>query len=183
MIWKKAGKAFGENIWLTLPLRHWRRRKKFNNFSYRSRAIFTPYIMGPGNTKGEVSLYQWPPVWLVWNQLYDNWQFLFSLQNRLIQTSKTGGQWYSDTSPFIIPWPRLKWLELLLYPPIFYFWPLGLASQDHCLGSLPLHILGSVKPGWAISLMSTSFGTKVYFMYYIYLESGKAKLLSDPRKL
>jgi hypothetical protein len=33
----------------------------------------------PGNIlKGEVSLYCWPPVWLVWNQLYDNnWQFLF----------------------------------------------------------------------------------------------------------
>jgi hypothetical protein len=26
------------------------------------------------------------------------------LQNRLIQTSQTGGQWYSDTSPFSIPW-------------------------------------------------------------------------------
>jgi hypothetical protein len=26
------------------------------------------------------------------------------LQNRLIQTSKTGGQQYSDTSPFSIPW-------------------------------------------------------------------------------
>ncbi len=33
--------------------------------------------VNPGNTKGEVSLYSWPPVWLVWNQLYDNWQFLF----------------------------------------------------------------------------------------------------------
>jgi len=28
-----------------------------------------------GILKGEVSLYHWPPVWLVWNQLYDNWQF------------------------------------------------------------------------------------------------------------
>ncbi len=28
----------------------------------------------------------------------------FNLQNRLIQTSQTGGQWYSDTSPFSIPW-------------------------------------------------------------------------------
>jgi hypothetical protein len=28
------------------------------------------------------------------------------LQNRLIQTSQTGGQWYSDTSPFSIPWLR-----------------------------------------------------------------------------
>ncbi len=26
--------------------------------------------------------------------------FCFYLQNRLIQTSQTGGQWYSDTSPF-----------------------------------------------------------------------------------
>ena len=30
-----------------------------------------------GILKWEVSLYHWPPVWLVWNQLYDNWQFLF----------------------------------------------------------------------------------------------------------
>jgi hypothetical protein len=30
--------------------------------------------------------------------------FCFYLQNRLIQTSETGGQWYSDTSsPFSIP--------------------------------------------------------------------------------
>jgi hypothetical protein len=29
--------------------------------------------------------------------------FCFYLQNRLIQTSQTGGQWYSDTSPFSIP--------------------------------------------------------------------------------
>ncbi len=29
--------------------------------------------------------------------------FCFCLQNRLIQTSQTGGQWYSDTSPFSIP--------------------------------------------------------------------------------
>ncbi len=28
----------------------------------------------------------------------------FYLQNRLIQTGQTGGQWYSDTSPFSIPW-------------------------------------------------------------------------------
>ncbi len=59
-----------------------------------------------GILKVKVSLYHWPPVWLVWNQLYDNWQFMFYLQNRLIQTSQTGGQQYSDTSPFSIPWLR-----------------------------------------------------------------------------
>ncbi len=32
--------------------------------------------------------------------------FCFYLLNRLIQTSQTGGQWYSDTSPFSIPWIR-----------------------------------------------------------------------------
>jgi hypothetical protein len=30
-------------------------------------------------------------------------KFCFHLQNRLIQTSQTGGQWYRDTSPFSIP--------------------------------------------------------------------------------
>jgi len=29
--------------------------------------------------------------------------FCFYLQNRLTQTSQTGGQWYSDTSLFSIP--------------------------------------------------------------------------------
>jgi hypothetical protein len=30
--------------------------------------------------------------------------FCSYLQNRLIQTSQTGGQQYSDTSPFSVPW-------------------------------------------------------------------------------
>jgi hypothetical protein len=30
------------------------------------------------------------------------------LQYRLIQTSQTGGQWYSDTSPFSIPCRKLQ---------------------------------------------------------------------------
>jgi hypothetical protein len=30
--------------------------------------------------------------------------FGFYFQSRLIQTSQTGGQQYSDTSPFSIPW-------------------------------------------------------------------------------
>jgi len=32
----------------------------------------------------------------------------FYLQNSLIQTSQTGGQWYSDTSPFSIPWLKAR---------------------------------------------------------------------------
>ncbi len=67
-----------------------------------------------GTLKGEVSLYSWPPVWPVWNQLYDTVNFCFYLQNRLSQTSQTGGQRHSDTSPFSIslvcPWahPHLR---------------------------------------------------------------------------
>ncbi len=30
-------------------------------------------------------------------------KFCFYLQNRLIQTSQTGGQWYSDASPLVFP--------------------------------------------------------------------------------
>jgi len=34
--------------------------------------------------------------------------FCFYLQNRLIQTSQTGGQWYSDTPPSVFPGGSLK---------------------------------------------------------------------------
>jgi len=34
--------------------------------------------------------------------------FCFYLQNRLIQTGQTGGQLYSDTSPFRVPWENLS---------------------------------------------------------------------------
>jgi hypothetical protein len=41
-----------------------------------------------GILKGEVSLFHWPPVWLVWNQLYDNWNFLI-----LFAKQTTPNQW------------------------------------------------------------------------------------------
>ncbi len=34
--------------------------------------------------------------------------FYFYLQNKLIQISQTGGQWYSDNSPFSIPWNTFR---------------------------------------------------------------------------
>ncbi len=33
------------------------------------------------------------------------------MQNRLIQTSQAGGQWYSDTPPFSIPWLNCQFLR------------------------------------------------------------------------
>jgi hypothetical protein len=50
-----------------------------------------------GILKGEVWLYHWPPVWLVRNQLYDNWQFLFLFgeQNNPNQSNRRSMvQWY-----------------------------------------------------------------------------------------
>ncbi len=57
-----------------------------------------------GILKGKVSPYRWPPVWLFGINCMTTDNICFYLQNRLIQTSQTGGQWYSDTPPFSIPW-------------------------------------------------------------------------------
>ncbi len=78
----------------------------YTNCKKREESGVFLYLAGgsmQGILKGEVSPYHWPPVWLVWNRLYDKQQFLFLFAFRLIQTSQTGDQWYSDTSPFSIP--------------------------------------------------------------------------------
>jgi len=41
--------------------------------------------------------------------------FCFYLQNRLIQTSQTGGQRYSDIFPFSIPWLRVEKILKLVF--------------------------------------------------------------------
>jgi hypothetical protein len=49
--------------------------------------------------------------------------FYFYLQKRLIQTSQTGGQRYSDTSPFSIPWtnvPAYSAAELMTKKKTFF---------------------------------------------------------------
>jgi hypothetical protein len=40
--------------------------------------------------------------------------FCFYSQNRLIQTSQTGGQWYSDTSTISIPWQGSRLMMFML---------------------------------------------------------------------
>jgi len=60
-------------------------------------------MLNQGILKGEVSLYGWPPVWLAWNQLYDNWQFLFLFAKQAVQTGQTAGQWYTDTIDTLYP--------------------------------------------------------------------------------
>ena len=71
-----------------------------------------PTVFLQGILKGEVSLYRWPPVWLFGISCMTTDNFCFHFQNRLIQTSQTGGQWYSDTSPLSIPWFSIEQVKL-----------------------------------------------------------------------
>ncbi len=51
-----------------------------------------------GILKGEVSLYHWPPVWLVWNQLYDSWQFLFLFEKQNNPNQSDRGRFVEQTA-------------------------------------------------------------------------------------
>ncbi len=62
--------------------------------------------------------------------------FCFYLQNRLIQTSQTGGQWYSDTSPFSIPWLKC------------YITPGLMACQGHTLSLTGL--ICKLQRNWSV---------------------------------
>ncbi len=76
----------------------WRRYR-----NVRTRADCT-FQTDQGILKGEVSLYHLPPVWLVWNQLYDNWQFLFlfAKQTNPNQSSRRSTvQWYFTLLVFL----------------------------------------------------------------------------------
>ncbi len=47
-----------------------------------SKLKFHRQYFNQGILKGEASLYGRPPVWQVWNQLYDNWGFLFLFEKQ-----------------------------------------------------------------------------------------------------
>ncbi len=83
-----------------------------------------------GILKRELSLYCWPPVWLVWNQLYDNWQFLFlfAKQTNPNQSNRR---------------PKVQW-----YLPLKY--SLTLPSPSHCIETYTMPV---VVPCWQIGWM------------------------------
>jgi hypothetical protein len=62
--------------------------------------------MRQGILKGEGSLYHWPPIWLVWNQLYANWQFLFLFAKQANPNRSNRRSMEVYTSPFSIPCTR-----------------------------------------------------------------------------
>ncbi len=85
--------------------------------------------------------------------------------------------------------PALEKLEFRLQPPLSYFDHLVSQVKITILASSLIIDLGSGQTGSAVLLMSVltcCLAPKcmfVYFVYYRYLESEKATLLSDPRQL
>jgi hypothetical protein len=72
-------------------------------------------LLNQGILKGKVSLYCWPPIWQVWNQLYDNWQILFlfaKLTNPKRSNRRLTVQWYFP--PLVFPASTFQ-LPLLVY--------------------------------------------------------------------
>jgi hypothetical protein len=67
-----------------------------------------------GNTKGGPQYHYTIDLLFDWLGIScmttDN--FCFYLQNRIIQTSQTGGQWYNDTSP--LKYSLIMWLDKIL---------------------------------------------------------------------
>jgi hypothetical protein len=61
-IWSKLVSKWDQQYW---------------SFPFSKASLLRYNGQNQGKLKGEVSLYHWPPVWLVWNQLYDYCQFLF----------------------------------------------------------------------------------------------------------
>ncbi len=93
-------------FWVSLCWVSWRRFKiLISMFTFFRAAlcklifVYHKHTLFQGIPKGEVDLLF--DCFGISCMTTDN--FCFYLQNRLIQTSQTGGQWYSDNSPYSIP--------------------------------------------------------------------------------
>jgi len=76
-------------------------RFKHTSFSFENKLWCR---LGPGNTKGgSITVLLTCCLTGLETAVWQLRIFVFYLQNRLIQASQTGGQRYSDTSPFSIP--------------------------------------------------------------------------------
>ena len=73
--------------------------------------------------------------------------FCFYLQDRLIQTSQTGGQQYSDTSPFSIPCLVSRCTVVMLSVSCLYFYKeIKTEKLSNLLFFLPGHLCRKVRP-------------------------------------
>jgi hypothetical protein len=71
--------------------------------------------------------------------------FCFYLQNRLIQTSQTGDQWYSDTSPFSIPWQKILVINETKW---YIIWSKLTVSFTKSIFDLPPNFVKGQKKSW-----------------------------------
>ncbi len=93
-----------------------------------------------GTLKGEVSLYCWSPVWLVWNQLFNNWQFLF-----LFAKTEYSKQEVNCT--------------VILPPVVFPAWPYNELGQKstQCMQS------ANAEAAVACQASAVSYGRKLFY--------------------
>ncbi len=125
--WRKSCSTLAPNMLVKLTIdciigREWKRYrmdcfgalKHYNTHAVPSLPnLFHACPKKQGTLKWQVSLYPWPPVWLVWNQLFDNGRFLFLFAKRTDpnqQNRRSTVQWYF---PFSIPWKKQPHLCLL----------------------------------------------------------------------
>jgi hypothetical protein len=89
-------------------------KKIVSSIFYQNSHLSLSLNQNQGIIKGEVSLYHWSPVWLVWNQLYHNRQFLFLFAKQANPNRSDRRwmvQWYF---PFSILWPEPPLWEKLI---------------------------------------------------------------------
>jgi hypothetical protein len=87
--------------------------------------------------------------------------FCFYLQNRLIQTSQTRGQWYSDTSPLVFPDLTIESTYLVV---ILYLATRGLYYQT-VINSIPQYSGMLITVGFS-TRANTLVGSNLDCNYY-----------------
>jgi len=109
----------------------------------------------PGNTKsGKYHCTVDPLFDWFGNSCMTTDNFCFYLQNRLIQTSQTGGVQYSDTSAFSIPWLcSYCMLSVMLNVVVPYFFPILVKKYTTCCNYFEFCKLGCISEGILIHFL------------------------------
>jgi hypothetical protein len=118
------------------------------------------------------------------------YNFCFYLQNRLIITSQTGGQQYSDTSPFSIPWTNtLAYYEQSQIMIVKCFITLGprMASRLRIFETISLSCGGSHKtflnPSDGSERIEIGSDGSAHLLYWHWLKRAPLKRCHDLYKI